>query len=96
MTSVDEQLTKYLTDAHSIERQALVQMKLAPRIAGDPAIAAAFHEHLTETEDHQKLVHDRLEARDASSSVVKDAVGWVTGVGFALFASSTPTPPASS
>lgn len=30
----DEQLIKYLTDAHSIERQALVQMKLAPKIAG--------------------------------------------------------------
>ena len=93
MTTLDEQLTKYLTDAHSIERQALVQMKLAPRIAGDRAIAAAFHEHLTETEDHQKLVHDRLEARDASSSVVKDAAGWVTGVGFALFAKFNPDTP---
>ena len=32
--TIDEQLTKYLTDAHSIEEQALVQMKAAPRIAG--------------------------------------------------------------
>ena len=38
-------------------------------------------------------MHDRLEARDASSSVVKDAAGWVTGVGFALFAKFNPDTP---
>ena len=42
VTSLDEQLTKYLTDAHAIEEQALVQMKMAPKIAGDPEIATAF------------------------------------------------------
>ena len=31
-----EQLTKYLTDVHSIEVQALEQMRLAPRMAGEP------------------------------------------------------------
>ena len=35
---LDEQLTKYLTDAHSIEEQALPQMERASRIAGDPEI----------------------------------------------------------
>ena len=34
---LDEQVTKYLTDAHSIEQQALEQMKRAPDIAGDVA-----------------------------------------------------------
>ena len=89
MTSVDEQLTKYLTDAHSIEQQALVQMKLA----GDPEIAAAFDEHLTETEGHEALVRERLEARDASLSVVRHVAGWVTGGGFALFAKFNPDTP---
>ncbi len=35
-----EQLTKYLTDAHSIEEQALAQMRTAPDLAGDPELAA--------------------------------------------------------
>ena len=35
-----EQLTKYLTDAHSIEEQALAQLKTAPEIAGDNDLAA--------------------------------------------------------
>ena len=56
--------TKYLTDAHSIEQQALVQMKLAPKIVGGPEIAAAFDKHLMETEGHEaSLVRERLEAR---------------------------------
>ena len=38
-SSIDEQVTKYLTDAHSIEEQALVQMERAPAMAGDPGLA---------------------------------------------------------
>jgi ferritin-like metal-binding protein YciE len=75
MTGFDEQLNKYLTDAHSIEKQALIQMKAAPKIAGDPAIELAFAEHLTETEGHESLVRARLEARDASPSLLKDTAG---------------------
>ena len=33
---VTEQLTKYLTDAHSIEEQALQQLRSAPDLAGEP------------------------------------------------------------
>ena len=40
--NLDQQLIKYLTDAHSIEQQALAQMKLAPGIAGDADISDAF------------------------------------------------------
>ena len=47
--TLDEQLNKYLTDVHSIEQQALAQMRLAPRVAGDPALRRAFAEHLRET-----------------------------------------------
>ena len=37
--NLNEQLTKYLTDAHSIEQQALAQMRSAPKLAGDTQIA---------------------------------------------------------
>lgn len=47
---IDEQLTKYLTDAHSIEVQALTQLRTAPEIAAAPELAEAFRLHLTETE----------------------------------------------
>jgi ferritin-like metal-binding protein YciE len=83
-------LTKFLTDAHSIEQQALAQMKTAPTLASDPQIASAFSEHLTETEGHERLVRARLADRHASPSVVKDLLGSLTGKGFVAFARTQP------
>jgi ferritin-like metal-binding protein YciE len=91
--NLQEQLTKYLTDIHSIERQALVQMKLAPKIAGEPNLALAFSNHETETEEHERLVREALERRDASPSFIKDAAGAITGAGFGAFAAVQPDTP---
>jgi ferritin-like metal-binding protein YciE len=60
---LDEQLTKYLTDVHSIEQQALAQMRVAPGIAGDDALASIFQNHLAETEEQERSVRARLEAK---------------------------------
>jgi ferritin-like metal-binding protein YciE len=90
---LDEQVIKYLTDAHSIEHQALEQMKRAPDIAGDATISQQFSQHLTETEQHERLVRERLEALGASPSKLKDIAGTVTGLGFALFAKFNPDTP---
>jgi ferritin-like metal-binding protein YciE len=90
---LQDQVIKYLTDAHSIERQALAQMKAAPGMAGDPEIAAAFERHRTETEEHGRLVGECLYRLGASPSKLKDAAGTVTGVGFGLFAKLQPDTP---
>ena len=90
---IDEQLIKYLSDAHSIEEQALAQVRAAPGIAGDPELAAAFRAHLTETEGHERLVRERLDAHGASPSRLKDAVMAAGGMGFVLFARSQPDTP---
>ncbi len=89
----EEQLVKYLTDAHSIEKQALAQLKMAPKVAGHPKLEQAFKEHLAETEGQEKLVDQRLEAHGASPSKIKDAVMVAGGVGFAMFASLQPDTP---
>jgi ferritin-like metal-binding protein YciE len=91
--SQSEQVTKYLTDVHSIEEQAIVQMRLAPRMAVDPDLARAFAEHLAETEEHERLVRRQLEARGASPSAVKDVAGRAGGWGMALFARVNPDTP---
>jgi ferritin-like metal-binding protein YciE len=93
MADLNEQLTKYLTDSHSIEEQALAQLRRAPDIAGDPQIAAAFEEHLAETEGQERDIRALLDARDADPSRVKDAVMAAGGVGFILFARSQPDTP---
>jgi ferritin-like metal-binding protein YciE len=93
MGSLDEQLTKYLTDAHALEVQALAQMRAAPDLAGDPALERAFREHCTETERHEALIRERLDARDAKPSRLEDLLGAVSGKGFVLFARAQPDTP---
>lgn len=91
--TLEEQLVKYLTDAHSIEQQALVQMRAAPRLAGDARIATIFEAHAAETEGHERGVAELLERRDASPSKLKDIVGTLTGAGFGAFAAAQPDTP---
>jgi ferritin-like metal-binding protein YciE len=91
--TIEAQLVKYLTDVHSIEEQALQQLRVAPRLAGDPELAQAFREHIVETEEHERRVRARLEARGADPSKVKDLMGRAGGVGMVLFARSQPDTP---
>jgi ferritin-like metal-binding protein YciE len=91
--TLPEQLTKYLTDAHAIETQALAQLRTAPGIAGEPQLARAFEEHRVETERHERLVRERLDAHGASPSKLKEAVMAAGGKGFILFARSQPDTP---
>ena len=64
-SSLTEQLVKYLTDVHAMEVQALAQMRAAPALAGDPDVARAFEAHCEETERHEALIRERLEAHAA-------------------------------
>jgi ferritin-like metal-binding protein YciE len=91
--SLHEQLHKYLTDVHAIEVQALAQMRSAPDMAGDPKLAEVFRVHETETEEHKRLIEERLEAHGVSANKLKDVAGAVTGKGFVLFAKANPDTP---
>jgi ferritin-like metal-binding protein YciE len=91
--TLDEQLTKYLADVHSIEVQALAQLEAAPDIAHDDVLAAAFREHATETREHERLVRELLEARGADPSTLKDLVGRVGGWAMIAFAKLNPDTP---
>jgi len=89
----EEQLTKHLTDVHSIEVQALQQLAVAPRMARDRELARAFREHIVETEEQERLVRGRLEAHAADPSRLKDAAARAGGIGMVLFARSQPDTP---
>jgi len=91
--SFHEQLTKYLTDVHSIEVQALEQMRRAPALAGDADLARIFAEHKHETLEHERLVREQLERRGAKPSAVKDIAGRLGGWGMLLFAKLNPDTP---
>src|SRR3954447_1590542 len=91
--TLSDQLVKYLTDAHAMEVQALAQMRAAPDMAGDANLAQGFRAHCTETERHEALIRERLEAHDAKPSRLEDMLGAVSGKGFVLFARSQPDTP---
>jgi ferritin-like metal-binding protein YciE len=90
---LNEQLVKYLTDVHSIEEQALAQMRRAPEMAGDPEIAEAFEQHCHETERQKERIRALLEAEGESPSKLKDVAGKAGGVGMLLFAKFQPDTP---
>lgn len=86
-------LTAYLKDAHSIEEQALQQLRRAPEAAGEPELERILREHLRETEGHERRVRELLEERGASPSRLKDTVMKAGGEGMVLFArAQTDTP----
>jgi ferritin-like metal-binding protein YciE len=91
--TIEEQLTAYLADVHSIEVQALAQMKAAPKLAGEGQLAAAFREHLEETQEHERLVREQLEQRGADTSTLKDLAGRVGGWAMIAFARLNPDTP---
>ena len=91
--SLHEQLHKYLTDCHSIEIQALAQLKRAPKIAGGDELAAMYEQHERETEDQKRLVEERLEAHDVAPNKLKDMIMSLGGKGFLLFARAQPDTP---
>jgi ferritin-like metal-binding protein YciE len=87
------QLVRYLADAHSIEEQALAQLRSAPDIAGEERLARALGAHLLETETHEQLVRERMSALGESPSRLKDMIMAVGGKGFVIFARSQPDTP---
>jgi len=89
----DEQLVKYLADVHSIEEQALVQMRAAPDIAGDERLSELFREHLEETEAQEHRIRERLQAHGAGPSKIKDLAGKGGGLAMLLFARVQPDTP---
>jgi ferritin-like metal-binding protein YciE len=83
--NIQEQIVKYLADVHSTEENAITQLRAGADAVQDDQLAAILRGHLRETEEHERLVRERLEALDAGPSKLKDvAQKGVAAVGGAL------------
>jgi ferritin-like metal-binding protein YciE len=69
---IQSQLVKYLQDAHSTEENAIQQLRTGAESVSDDNLAEALRQHLSETEEHERLIRERLEAYDESPSKLKD------------------------
>jgi ferritin-like metal-binding protein YciE len=91
----NEELTKYLADAHAIEAQAIQMLEAAPKIVGDvPQLEKLFEDHLVETKAQQEVVKARLDAHDASPNKLQDAALRLGALNLGGFFKAQPDTPA--
>ena len=64
---LQQQLVKYLEAVHSTEQNAISQLRDGADSADDQELASAFRQHLAETEEHERLISQRLEAHGATA-----------------------------
>ena len=79
-----EELKKYLAEAHAMEQQSLQALRAAEKAAGDPQLEALYRGHVKETEEHLRLIEERLEATGGSRSVAKDLAGRLAATGLGV------------
>jgi ferritin-like metal-binding protein YciE len=89
-----EEVVKYLRDAHSLEAQALQLLETGPKIVGFDALAAVFREHFVQTQEHQRLVAERLEALDSGPSRLQAGAMRVGALNIGTFFKAQPDTPA--
>ena len=93
MADVEEQLVKYLSEAHAMEKQALLLLSRGADIVGDEEIARIYRAHRLQTEEHERYVSERLEAHGESPSKVKDIAAQAGAVGIGSLAQAAPDTP---
>jgi ferritin-like metal-binding protein YciE len=64
-----------------MEKHSLMTLEAAIKVAGDPQLEALYRGHLKETEEHLRLIENRLDAHDGSRSAVKDLTGRLAAMG---------------
>ncbi len=90
---LEEQLRKYLADAHAIEKQAETLLEKGPKLAGTDTLAHIYEEHLVETRDHAEAIEERLQALGGDPSSIKDAAMRLGALNGGAFFQAHPDPP---
>ena len=72
---LQKKLIDYLQDAHAMEQNVLRMLDGMIGTTDDPEIKDELRHHKLETERHAERMQQRLEAHDASPSLVKEAGG---------------------
>jgi len=92
-TSAEEQLVKYLTDAHAMEEQSVQLLEKGSQIIGDEEIARIYRAHLMQSKEHREHIRKRLEAHGESPSKLKDAAMKTGAIGIGGVALAAPDTP---
>lgn len=77
MTTVTEQLVKHIDEAYAMEQNVLRMLDSMIKTTEDPDMREHLRQHKLETERQAERLKTRLEAHDATPSLVKEAGGIV-------------------
>jgi len=67
-----DQLRVYLKDAHALEQMSLQMTQAAAKASKDPELRRLFEHHHEETQEHERLIRERIEAHGDKTSTIKD------------------------
>jgi ferritin-like metal-binding protein YciE len=91
--NLEEQLVKYLADAHAIEEQSIRLLERGRKVAGDRDLGELYASHLEESRQQQRLIALRLEAHRAKPSGIKDAAMRLGALNWGGFFQAQPDTP---
>lgn len=84
------QLDRCMAAVHAIEKQGLQLLEIGPRIVEDETLKRFFAAHLRESEEHEALMRERIEARGVEPAKARDAVLQLTGMQVGAFFAAQP------
>jgi ferritin-like metal-binding protein YciE len=70
---LEQQLVKYIEDAHAVEQHMLRALDGLISTTDDPEMKGHLEHHKDETQRHRQLLEERLQAHGTAPSSVKDA-----------------------
>lgn len=90
---IEQQLVSCLSNAHALEKQAMLLLERGAAIVGDEEIARIYRAHKLQTEEHERYVSERLEAHGESPSRAKDMAAQAGALGIGALAQAVPDTP---
>ena len=91
--ATQDEIIKYLRDAHALEAQALQMLEAGPRIAEFEELEVLFRDHLEETREHQRLVEERLQELGSGPSRFESAAMRIGALNLGGFFKAQPDTP---
>jgi ferritin-like metal-binding protein YciE len=79
--TAEDYLVSQLKNAHALEQMSLQMTAAAAKAAEDSALRQIFDLHHQQTETHERLIRERLEAHDEGPSTLKDVAARVAALG---------------
>jgi ferritin-like metal-binding protein YciE len=91
--SEQDHLVNHLRDTHALEQQSIRQLERSQELSHSEEMQELYGEHLEQTREHERLISDRIHARDLKPSAVKDLTMRAGAIGLRQLAEIPPDTP---